>query len=282
MFALFVLRIFHYSPWYTYSVFAGRRCGVENLSLFALIYLVHVYVAPIGCWESFIIRLDILIPPRRAHLAPLRIFHYSPWYTYGGHPGASRLVENLSLFALIYLPPPTGPSPQSWESFIIRLDILTQRLLEYWAQLRIFHYSPWYTYEMKQLNAKVVENLSLFALIYLADPVPRRSQCWESFIIRLDILNIEDFQSALKLRIFHYSPWYTYERPSSPCEDRLRIFHYSPWYTYRWARLPIQLVENLSLFALIYLFTGSSRPKRCWESFIIRLDILTRRYFQAT
>ena len=141
---------------------------VENLSLFALIYLTTPRIRVIFSWESFIIRLDIL----RHGLACLR-----------------TLVENLSLFALIYLFTPLETEEISWESFIIRLDILSEVSLCMVVLLRIFHYSPWYTYQPAQQRSGKVENLSLFALIYLPPRIKRDGWCWESFIIRLDILN---------------------------------------------------------------------------------------------
>ena len=160
-------------------------------------------------WESFIIRLDILRRWRLVRAGLLRIFHYSPWYTYAHPcPWASR-VENLSLFALIYLNRRFPWWWKSWESFIIRLDILTLGRFCNWTPLRIFHYSPWYTYCWLTRRAWCVENLSLFALIYLPNPEDRRRTRWESFIIRLDILTKPLAMRQNPLRIFHYSPWYT-------------------------------------------------------------------------
>ena len=182
-------------------------------------------------WESFIIHLDILTRCEVTERARLRIFHYSPWYTYRIYEVLRPRVENLSLFTLIYLPSPANAPTSGWESFIIHLDILTILAAGYVTQLRIFHYSPWYTYPRKRTRAYTVENLSLFTLIYLP-------------------LSMQLFQRML--RIFHYSPWYTYWECVSRAVE----------------------VENLSLFTLIYLgVTNVARVKR-WESFIIHLDIL--------
>ena len=141
--------------------------AVENLSLFALIYLRSLNRFFFSRWESFIIRLDILNHLQQMRCGMLRIFHYSPWYTYRAIFWYQSCVENLSLFALIYLVAPSPLPNRRWESFIIRLDILISRSRSsvYW--LRIFHYSPWYTYSLKTPGATAVENLSLFALIYL-------------------------------------------------------------------------------------------------------------------
>ena len=141
-------------------------------------------------WESFIIRLDILNNPIFSVDLELRIFHYSPWYTYRNITMRPTPVENLSLFALIYLDSGNSAWRPSWESFIIRLDILTHSLQAQFPSLRIFHYSPWYTYDRRSWTTHTVENLSLFALIYLALRLYPTWTCWESFIIRLDILNI--------------------------------------------------------------------------------------------
>ena len=208
-------------------------------------------------WESFIIRLDILTPRCAAVGNPLRIFRYSPWYTYRASRWVHHHVENLSLFALIYLPVLIDYGAEGWESFIIRLDILTGRVGEYITMLRIFHYSPWYTYNFLLQDGRGVENLSLFALIYLNLRSRRPFRRWESFIIRLDILNRHSRWRAAGLRIFHYSPWYTYPNPRKSAES----------------------VENLSLFALIYLSKSSKVCWVCWESFIIRLDILSCAHF---
>ena len=182
---------------------------VENLSLFALIYLTPHVVSARHRWESFIIRLDILRCRRLAVRSALRIFHYSPWYTYWLRPRAAARVENLSLFALIYLAPAMGCAGGGWESFIIRLDILTGHRVIVIEALRIFHYSPWYTYTGRGAAIFEVENLSLFALIYLGEVWFLEIKRWESFIIRLDILNVAEHQRLWQLRIFHYSPWYT-------------------------------------------------------------------------
>ena len=139
----------------------------------------------------------------------LRIFHYSPWYTYHHQSVLRYFVENLSLFALIYLRRAAIPAPPGWESFIIRLDILKKDWVKSSRELRIFHYSPWYTYQSGWYVKGSVENLSLFALIYLAPTSFSRSAGWESFIIRLDILTFLQMQREAELRIFHYSPWYT-------------------------------------------------------------------------
>ena len=183
------------------------------------------------CWESFIIRLDILMRGERARSGQLRIFHYSPWYTYVARRSGSRRVENLSLFALIYLMSCDLRVGCRWESFIIRLDILIFCEIIRKPKLRIFHYSPWYTYLSDRPLLHRVENLSLFALIYLQYWVVRGENGWESFIIRLDILKGQRRPPGFSLRIFHYSPWYTYP----------------PW------AIASSSVENLSLFALIYL-----------------------------
>ena len=204
-----LLRIFHYSPWYTYRCLELHIEGVENLSLFALIYLQGMPTRRIWGWESFIIRLDILKRRPADHHQMLRIFHYSPWYTYAHRISIKDTVENLSLFALIYLAVPLRFLVNRWESFIIRLDILTVRARCSTTPLRIFHYSPWYTYQTPQPHPKTVENLSLFALIYLIATGENRTNGWESFIIRLDILKIPWDDNSRRLRIFHYSPWYT-------------------------------------------------------------------------
>ena len=204
-----MLRIFHYSPWYTYVIAVLVVVHVENLSLFALIYLLPSPVRPHGCWESFIIRLDILNKTERLNTAALRIFHYSPWYTYSRQAAGMHLVENLSLFALIYLNDLLARARRGWESFIIRLDILTLFGFCRLGGLRIFHYSPWYTYAVEPRASNSVENLSLFALIYLLPLSSTGWLSWESFIIRLDILKLMYGEYADPLRIFHYSPWYT-------------------------------------------------------------------------
>ena len=186
-----------------------RRGWVENLSLFALIYLTSKIYCSSVSWESFIIRLDILTEIAAAEFERLRIFHYSPWYTYaqdGCRPGG---VENLSLFALIYLPLLRFAHATGWESFIIRLDILKGKAIAANPWLRIFHYSPWYTYWVGWWARLLVENLSLFALIYLVTRSSRPRPRWESFIIRLDILRPPEYPPGARLRIFHYSPWYT-------------------------------------------------------------------------
>ena len=225
---------------------------VENLSLFALIYLCFSDSCRITCWESFIIRLDILIHRPAQPKAKLRIFHYSPWYTYTSPTRTKPHVENLSLFALIYLWAATHRTGRCWESFIIRLDILKIRSRSGTISLRIFHYSPWYTYAGIGAWCFGVENLSLFALIYLKGGHHATVRRWESFIIRLDILRTCAPPFRCMLRIFHYSPWYTYRAgywrrypgwesfiirldilkiQSSTGSAVLRIFHYSPWYT---------------------------------------------------
>ena len=181
-------------------------------------------------WESFIIHLDILMHRSSACRWPLRIFHYSPWYTYSCAYEELYTVENLSLFALIYLVTVDIEALAGWESFIIRLDILTKKGIPAPARwesfiirldilihvyslmrtgLRIFHYSPWYTYTSKSTRKITVENLSLFALIYLLESLTIGAHGWESFIIRLDILIDRHRQCERRLRIFHYSPWYT-------------------------------------------------------------------------
>ena len=162
-------------------------------------------------WESFIIRLDILSVTRVISTNRLRIFHYSPWYTYAVDWPVVAGVENLSLFALIYLIWGRNIQKHSWESFIIRLDILMSYLHPHHLPLRIFHYSPWYTYEPAVAAWVQVENLSLFALIYLVEEIFDVFNSWESFIIRLDILIISLLPVLIPLRIFHYSPWYTYQ-----------------------------------------------------------------------
>ena len=182
----------------------------------------------------------------------LRIFHYSPWYTYFYARVVQLIVENLSLFALIYLSTRTCAWTGCWESFIIRLDILMGSPPCRSRRLRIFHYSPWYTYQVRHIRVDEVENLSLFALIYLSAAFWTRASCWESFIIRLDILISADVPFDAALRIFHYSPWYTYAVDGDGAAG----------------------VENLSLFALIYLRWRGNPPDTGWESFIIRLDIL--------
>ena len=182
---------------------------VENLSLFALIYLARSTKPIAGSWESFIIRLDILKCATQPTSTWLRIFHYSPWYTYEALIRNFPGVENLSLFALIYLLPTIVNREGSWESFIIRLDILTFCAGKCIWLLRIFHYSPWYTYPASPFGAASVENLSLFALIYLTPKNLPHCSGWESFIIRLDILIVSHVALIDRLRIFHYSPWYT-------------------------------------------------------------------------
>ena len=246
------LRIFHYSPWYTYVPWALPHRPVENLSLFTLIYLGNRAGGNSHRWESFIIHLDILIPGVLVRVSLLRIFHYSPWYTYMGAPSNSQAVENLSLFTLIYLYSFTRGWQIRWESFIIHLDILNELHSDMVTTLRIFHYSPWYTYIGEVPGGASVENLSLFTLIYLASPVYPLRMRWESFIIHLDIL------SPLAHNVL----------------TGLRIFHYSLWYTYRPQRHPWGNVENLSLFTLIYLSVTVLISGWSWESFIIHLDIL--------
>ena len=204
-----LLRIFHYSPWYTYRGASRVFVCVENLSLFALIYLSSSSTWRAGSWESFIIRLDILSRWAVSFQRELRIFHYSPWYTYPPPAAGEFCVENLSLFALIYLTDALIRHGARWESFIIRLDILTGPGDAPKVALRIFHYSPWYTYLCVDACGQKVENLSLFALIYLGCWKHAASWSWESFIIRLDILNIQMTDAQAMLRIFHYSPWYT-------------------------------------------------------------------------
>ena len=186
-----------------------RGAAVENLSLFALIYLNFGGYRRLRCWESFIIRLDILMRLAHDRHDWLRIFHYSPWYTYTRIATSAGAVENLSLFALIYLHRSPFIAPPGWESFIIRLDILIARNVHRQVQLRIFHYSPWYTYVEFGAVHIGVENLSLFALIYLESTRSRPRPSWESFIIRLDILRAPGERLGFLLRIFHYSPWYT-------------------------------------------------------------------------
>ena len=139
------LRIFHYSPWYTYLKAVSHLCWVENLSLFTLVHLFRPRLASRLGWESFIIHLGTLSCARPVVPRSLRIFHYSPWYTYLKSPGGRAGVENLSLFALIYLPVIAFGYPSGWESFIIRLDILKFAGSSFSSLLRIFHYSPWYT-----------------------------------------------------------------------------------------------------------------------------------------
>ena len=182
---------------------------VENLSLFTLIYLCH----GLGCsntgWESFIIHLDILNRPWREAKESLRIFHYSPWYTYRLGVVDLRGVENLSLFTLIYLALACTPFSYRWESFIIHLDILNAPGGLPLHPLRIFHYSPWYTYCALTSHCCAVENLSLFTLIYLGAQPHQLQSGWESFIIHLDILRRSHLMHWVRLRIFHYSPWYT-------------------------------------------------------------------------
>ena len=246
------LRIFHYSPWYTYDRPLRGRPDVENLSLFTLIYLRWPERTSHHGWESFIIHLDILNWKWPVHQQQLRIFHYSPWYTYLHTPNTYKQVENLSLFTLIYLPCWTWACPSSWESFIIHLDILRRPPHPPTPQLRIFHYSPWYTYKSRRRYIPKVENLSLFTLIYLSTTTQGPTDRWESFIIHLDILNLIAPHLTRGLRIFHYSPWYTYYR--------------IPAATPR--------VENLSLFTLIYLKSPYISAAEGWESFIIHLDIL--------
>ena len=189
----------------------------------------------------------------------LRIFHYQPWYTYVHQWRNARLVENLSLSALIYLSPAWTKRASCWESFIISLDILTRASHSWKFTLRIFHYQPWYTYPYRVSVFPRVENLSLSALIYLPTPDSAATQCWESFIISLDILKPSDSSSPHGLRIFHYQPWYTYlERRIGDLE-----------------------VENLSLSALIYLAIIAAGYVTSWESFIISLDILTSKCFKS-
>ena len=139
-----------------------------------------------------------------------------------------------------------------WESFIISLDILRTYETHTGSMLRIFHYQPWYTYSAPVLRDDVVENLSLSALIYLDSTGWRRLPGWESFIISLDILTFCAVAPCMWLRIFHYQPWYTYNHAVE-----VHAF-----------------VENLSLSALIYLWTVHRHEDRGWESFIISLDIL--------
>ena len=141
------------------------------------------------------------------------------------------MVENLSLLSLIYLCTAGKGSSTCWESFIIHLDILKNVCVDIWGPLRIFHYSPWYTYRTQKLDKWIVENLSLFTLIYLEFLNLSCTISWESFIIHLDILSPKMQVAVTLLRIFHYSPWYTYE--PHPAGE--------------------QFVENLSLFTLIYL-----------------------------
>ena len=143
-------------------------------------------------------------------------------------PAWERFTTNLDILTT---PDLLGAWGVSWESFIIRLDILNERSRGVREWLRIFHYSPWYTYAPKQCVQVAVENLSLFTLIYLLLCIWRAVHRWESFIIRLDILSDRGYRSSCRLRIFHYSPWYTYKK-GYPRARPLRIFHYSPWYTY--------------------------------------------------
>ena len=182
---------------------------VENLSLFTLIYLCIQRGTWWTCWESFIIHLDILKLHRRVSHLGLRIFHYSPWYTYSDGDGIPDEVENLSLFTLIYLKTVIFAVLHGWESFIIHLDILNGCDPCGADVLRIFHYSPWYTYYRWRHLVCKVENLSLFTLIYLIPTVVQCAMCWESFIIHLDILKLPRDALERQLRIFHYSPWYT-------------------------------------------------------------------------
>ena len=207
---------------------------VENLSLFTLIYLGLSALVGMTSWESFIIHLDILRCAGETVPGELRIFHYSPWYTYVSLADTAGSVENLSLFTLIYLRQPRGYRRQCWESFIIHLDILTTEIEQGGDLLRIFHYSPWYTYRQYDYRRAGVENLSLFTLIYLAPKALKPPASWESFIIHLDILIGGGGTSEIELRIFHYSPWYTYAGGVRVRAD----------------------VENLSLFTLIYLVFG--------------------------
>ena len=160
-------------------------------------------------WESFIIHLDILTLWQMRCTGVLRIFHYSPWYTYPSGSAERSQVENLSLFTLIYLATRSTNFTRGWESFIIHLDILTIALLMSMLWLRIFHYSPWYTYIFLVVFESTVENLSLFTLIYLYQPYQPVTPRWESFIIHLDILIHVSHREWCALRIFHYSPWYT-------------------------------------------------------------------------
>ena len=204
-----LLRIFHYSPWYTYHATTPHGHLVENLSLFTLIYLLRRRIRPQERWESFIIRLDILTWSGVSRFTPLRIFHYSPWYTYRSVSSTPACVENLSLFTLIYLDTISPNQGKSWESFIIHLDILNCLPFRIRNTLRIFHYSPWYTYGAGESADDSVENLSLFTLIYLRNPRISPPRRWESFIIHLDILTLHLRIHTIELRIFHYSPWYT-------------------------------------------------------------------------
>ena len=140
-----------------------------------------------------------------------------------------------------------------WESFIISLDILIEAEQFIKVELRIFHYQPWYTYPHQNSLLATVENLSLSALIYLRMRWWSQPSCWESFIISLDILTDASAAGLVKLRIFHYQPWYTYTTRGDGNQP----------------------VENLSLSALIYLSRMSGLLRVGWESFIISLDILT-------
>ena len=188
-------------PWYPHTV--------ENLSLSALIYLRGLADLKPAGWESFIISLDILTHSVIKSVAWLRIFHYQPWYTYYKKIIANLLVENLSLSALIYLGASWKYDRNSWESFIISLDILTVPPFVAVILLRIFHYQPWYTYSPIAHVLSPVENLSLSALIYLPERHTMNNIGWESFIISLDILNRVIATRFTGLRIFHYQPWYT-------------------------------------------------------------------------
>ena len=139
-----------------------------------------------------------------------------------------------------------------WGFFIICLDILNSLIYTHTRMLRIFHYQPWYAYHDCGPHVWSVENLSLSALIYLSLAGKWQTECWESFIISLDILTPPVLKPATWLRIFHYQPWYTY---ISTAQGAKRV-------------------ENLSLSALIYLATRRLKPSCGWESFIISLDIL--------
>ena len=205
------------------------------------------------CWESFIISLDILNTGVLYETGTLRIFHYQPWYTYYNWEVEEEKVENLSLSALIYLQRVTLRAHTRWESFIISLDILMRKTVAVPEVLRIFHYQPWYTYHATPCYPRTVENLSLSALIYLWTSAMPRNSSWESFIISLDILIIVGKSTPKQLRIFHYQPWYTYSRQTTTSD----------------------VVENLSLSALIYLRYAGAPTAMGWESFIISLDILT-------
>ena len=249
---------------------------VENLSLFALIYLAVILWRTSICWESFITLLDILKTAILETDFKLRIFHYSPWYTYYRTAYDGFTVENLSLLSLIYLTPSTPGRPPGWESFITLLDILTLTHGRRHDQLRIFHYSPWYTYTKSSNPSPSVENLSLLSLIYLGGGAYAKQFGWESFITLLDILSSQTQSANISLRIFQYQPWYTYQNHLRVAVviENLSLFtliHLSS------PSHHAQGVEDLSLFTLIYLIPYCLYNYYGWESFITLLDILMHR-----